>query len=198
MSFPASTHVYIAKIIGKKGEGDKILDLLSKVNEHVLKSEPFTKTYYFARDAKNPDYIFGLELYDSKEVLENSHKTSNPFLAFANYLTSTHAPLAEPLQLLNFKVVDGHLDKDNLGPDAKDYVLYTEYTGDSATLKQQLTVNPKADTSLIIHSLDDPSLYAVVTRYSKSGIEPGPAEISGATSVSQQVIYSGVGFLNRP
>ncbi|EPY52211.1 hypothetical protein SPOG_04867 [Schizosaccharomyces cryophilus OY26] len=199
MSFPANAHVYIPKVVLKAGEGDKVLNLLSDVSTHVLKNEPFTSCYYFARDAANPDSIWGIEIYDNKDVLETAHKTSSPFLKFAGYLTSEQAPMTEPLQLLNFEIVDGFLNKNGAGDSPDDYVVYTEYkaSGNPDELKNQLTVDQQADTSLILHSLDDSLVFATVTRYAKGSKQPQPAQIPGATATSQRVIYSNVGFLAR-
>ncbi|EEB09147.1 hypothetical protein SJAG_04326 [Schizosaccharomyces japonicus yFS275] len=206
MAYPTydpKTHVYIAKIVGKAGEGKNILKYLSAVNEHAVKNEPFTQCYYFATDNENPEFVWGLELYGSKDILENKHKKSDRFLDFAGYLSGATEPLAEPLQLMNYEVVGGFIDKsgDGANPKTDDQVLYVEYTAKSnpEALKAQLKVDDNAETSFIIHSLDNPNLFGTITRYSKaSGVVPQPQAVTDADVKVQRISYSGVGYLTHP
>ncbi|WBW70984.1 antibiotic biosynthesis monooxygenase-like domain [Schizosaccharomyces osmophilus] len=199
MSFPANTHVLIPKAPLKTGEGKKVLDLLNDVSTHVVKNEPFTSCYYFGYDAANPDSVWGIEVYENKDALESKHMVSPPFLKFAGYLSSEQSPMVEPIQLLNFEVVDGFLNKNGAPESLDDYLVYTEYqaSGNPDELKEQLTVDQEADTSIILHSLDDSLLFATVTRYANGRKQPEPAQVPGAAATVQHVKYAGVGFLTH-
>ncbi|EPX72228.1 uncharacterized protein SOCG_04919 [Schizosaccharomyces octosporus yFS286] len=199
MSFPANTHVLIPKASLKSGEGKKVLNLLNDVSTHVSQSEPFTSCYYFAYDAANPDSVWGIEIYDNKDALESKHAVSPPFLKFAGYLSSEQSPMVEPLQKCNFQIVEGFLNKNGAPESADDYLVYTEYkaSGNPDELKKQLTVDQDADTSLILHSLDDSLLFATVTRYANGRKQPEPIQVPGATATIQHLKYANVGFLAR-